>query len=742
MKKTVLTLALALGMMSLPVSAVNYKYGKVTDKVSFINGLLGKMTLDEKIEQCDLLLAGADLDAPSSANERAAIVKGAGAVFNVKGAALSRQYQKVALEESRLGIPLLFGFDCIHGMQTTFPIPLASACSWDMDLIEMADRASAEECAVQGVNWVYTPMLDVTRDARWGRIAEGPGEDPFLAAAIARARVKGFQGTDLSAKNTVATCVKHYVTYGAAESGRDYNAADMSESRLREVYLPPYQAAFVDAKAASVMASFNTLNGVPLSCNKQLLRDILKKEYGFEGFVVSDFEAVMELLRHKVARDTTDAARVAMNGGMDMDMKAGVYRQHLKECIGDGSVSLDVLDDAVKRILGVKYDLGLFDDPYRYIDEKQEKKVVFAQELRDKTREVGKRSIVLLKNDGGLLPLSKDLGKIALIGEVANNKQDMNGCWAPAGSNETVTILEGLQKAVPNTNVVWSEGYKVQTALESDAEALAVAKDADVVVMAMGEKGGMSGEAMSRVHIEIAAHQMDLFRKIKAMGKKVVVLLTNGRPLAIPELAKEADAILETWFLGTQEGLAVADVLFGDYNPSGKLTTTFPQHVGQEPIYYGELPTGRPYRQNHDDPFRSKYRDVPFEPVYPFGYGLSYTTFKYVNMRLSSTSMNRNGKIAVSVDVSNTGKVAGEEIVQMYVEDLWGTVSRPIMELKGFEKIALEPGETKTVTFEITNKALQFWKEGQGWVSEAGKFRVMVGCNSADVESQEFELTE
>lgn len=740
MKKTVL--ALTLCILSLPCFSAGYKYGKVTDKTSFIEGLLGRMTLEEKIEQCDLVLAGADLNAPSSARERALIVKGAGAVFNVKGAALSRQYQKVALEESRLGIPLLFGFDCIHGMQTTFPIPLASACSWDMALIEMADRASAEECAVQGVNWVFTPMLDIARDARWGRIAEGPGEDPFLGAAIARARVRGYQGSDLAAKNTVATCVKHYVTYGAAESGRDYNAADMSEARLREVYLPPYQAAFVDSKAASVMASFNTLNGVPLSCNKQLLRDVLKTEYGFEGFVVSDFEALMELLRHKVARDTTDAARVSMNGGMDMDMKAGVYRLHLKECIEDGSVDIALLDDAVRRILGVKYDLGLFDDPYRYIDEKLEQKVVFSQELRDKTREVAKRSIVLLKNDGGLLPLSKTLGKIALIGEVANDKHDMNGCWAPAGSNETVTILEGLQKAVPATDVAWSEGCKVVSPLESDAEALAVAKDADVVVMTMGEKGEMSGEGMSRVHIEIPAHQMALFRKIKAMGKKVVVLLTNGRPLAVPELAKEADAILETWFLGTQAGYAVADVLFGDYNPSAKLTTTFPQHVGQEPMYYGELPTGRPYFQNHEDAFRSKFRDVPFEPVYPFGYGLSYTTFEYSGLKISSAEMDRSGMITVSVDISNTGSVAGEEIVQMYIEDMWGTVSRPMKELKGFEKIALDPGQTRTVSFVITDKDLQFWKEGQGWISEPGKFRVMVGRNSVDVETAEFELTD
>jgi beta-glucosidase len=745
MKKTIILLSLLIAVTASTVtaSAADYKYGKVTEKTTFIKNLMKRMTLDEKVEQCDLVLAGRDINSKEASDERAHITKGAGAVFNVKGAATARAYQKVAVEETRLGIPLLFGFDCIHGMQTDFPIPLASACSWDMSAIEMAERVAAEEASVQGVNWVFSPMLDIARDARWGRIAEGAGEDPYLGAAVARARVKGFQGNDLSAKNTVATCVKHYVTYGAAESGRDYNCADMSESRLREVYLPPYRAAFVDAGAATTMCSFNSYNGVPVTCNPFLLRKVLKDEYKFKGFVVSDYEAVMELLRHNVACDSADAARVAMIGGLDMDMKAFIYSRYLANEVKSGKVNEKLVDDACARILGVKYDLGLFNDPYRYVDETRENQVILSADHIAKAREVAKRSIVLLKNDGGLLPLSKSLKKITLIGEMGNSKGDMMGCWAVAGRAENaVTILQGLKNAVPNTEVAYSLGYNVGGPLANDNDALNAVKDADVVLMAMGENAGQSGEGRSMTKIEIPEHQMALFHKIKAAGKKVVVLLNNGRPIALPQLAKEADAIVETWFLGTEAGDAIADVIFGDYNPSGKLTTSFPTSTGQEPLYYNQLPTGRPYFQDHNDPYRSKFQDVPFDPVFPFGYGLSYTTFKYSNLRLSADKMNRSGKITVSVDITNTGKVAGEEVAQMYLQDIYATVSRPMLELKGFDKIMIQPGETKTAHFDITNDALQFWKEGQGWISEPGTFKVMVGGNSVDLMETKFNLAE
>jgi beta-glucosidase len=719
-----------------------YKYGPVgNNKSLFISNLMKKMTIEEKVGQLNLVLSGGDPD--GNAKEQAGVIRASkgGAVFNVAGAALARKYQKIAVEGTRLGIPLLFGFDCIHGMKTEFPIPLGEAASWDLKTIEKSTRIAACEASALGVNWVYSPMLDICRDARWGRIAEGAGEDPYLGAQVAKARVIGFQGKSLKDNNTVAVCIKHYIAYGAAEAGRDYNTTDMSERTLREIYLPPFKAA-VEAGAETVMSSFNAYNGVASAANPFLLRKILKGELGLKGFVVADYDAVRELIDHGLAKDSVEAARIAIEGGLDMDMVSNIFRDKLLPLVKRKVVSEKLIDDAVRRILSVKYDLGLFNDPYLYCDENREKTELMSPDKLQAARESAQRSIVLLKNSQQILPLSKSNKTIAVIGEVANSKSDMNGCWCCYSSgNNPVSILDGIKAAAPNSQILYEKGCKVDAnAPEDYSAALDIANKSDVIIMTMGEYAWMSGEAQSRSDIGMPGNQLDLFKKLEALGKPIIVLLTNGRPLAIPYLAEHATAIVETWFLGTEAGNAIADVLFGDYNPSGKLPVSFPYSVGQLPLYYNQLPTGRPHSENLSDPFRSMYKDVSNDALYPFGFGLSYTTFQYSNLRVTNPKMKANDKLEVKVDVKNTGNRAGEEVVQLYIRDLYASVSQPMKSLKKFEKLSILPGQTKTVTFYLSREDLKFYKESAGWITEPGKFYIFVGGNSRDLLKTEFDL--
>jgi beta-glucosidase len=711
----------------------------------FIDNLIRKMTIEEKVGQMYLVMADYGNTGPMNPDSeqgkdlRAGRI---GSIYNVAGADAARKFQKLAVENSRLHIPLIFGFDVIHGMKTIFPIPLAEAASWDLSAMERSARIAAIEASAMGVNWAFAPMVDIARDARWGRIAEGAGEDPYLGSLIAKARVKGFQGDDLSKNNTIVACAKHYAAYGAAEAGRDYNAVDMSERTLREVYLPPYKAA-VEAGVGTLMSSFNTVNGIPSTGNTFLLRKILKGEWNFKGFVVSDFESIKELIPHGFAANEADAARLAANAGMDMDMKSAIYRNELVNLVKKGIVPENYIDEAVRRILTIKYKLGLFDDPYRYCDEHREKTELLTPEHLAAARDIAKKSIVLLKNDQHILPLKKDICKLAVIGPIADSQSDMLGCWGGIGDpKDAISILQGIKLAVsPNTTVLYAKGCEIDSKTPEDfTNALDVARQGEVVVMVIGESGGMSGEAHSRAHIDIPGNQLDLLKEITKLGKPVVVLLTNGRPLTIPWVAENVPAIVETWFLGIQAGNAIADVLFGDYNPSGKLPVSFPYTLGQVPLYYGQLNTGRPLSERPNDFFRSRYIDAPNEALFPFGYGLSYTTFNYSNLRLNKTKMEINDSIEVSVDVKDTGSRSGEEVVQLYIRDLYASVCQPILELKGFKKIFLKSGETETVKFRLSPNDLKYYDVNMKWTVEPGKFNVFVGGNSRDLLKTDFVL--
>ncbi len=711
----------------------------------FIDDLLKKMTLEEKVGQMNQVLADYGENGPLNVNsEQGKDIRAGriGSIFNVAGVENARKLQQLAVENSRLHIPLIFGFDAIHGMKTIFPIPLGEAASWDLESIERSARITAVEASAMGVHWTFSPMVDIARDARWGRIAEGAGEDPYLGSLIAKARVKGFQGDDLHKNNTIAACAKHYAAYGAAIAGRDYNAVDMSEVTLRDVYLPPFKAA-VDAGAATLMSSFNTLNGVPATANEFLLRDILKKEWGFDGFVVSDFESVKELVAHGYAADGADAARLAANAGLDMEMKSELFRKELAKLVEKGVVSEKVLDEAVRRILRIKYKLGLFDDPYRYCNDKREKTELLTPEHVAAARDAARKSVVLLKNTNNLLPLKKNIGTLVVIGAMADSQSDMFGCWGGVGeAKDAVSILQGIKAAVlPQTKVLYAKGCEINAKEPEDfSTALSVAKQADAIVMTMGELASMSGEAQARSNINIPGNQEALLRELLKLEKPVVVLLTNGRPLAIPWVATNVPAIVETWFLGSQAGNAIADVLFGDYSPSGKLTVSFPQVVGQEPFFYNQLSTGRPLAENPDDMFRSRYNDVSNDAVFPFGFGLSYTTFEYSNLRLSQNVLAKGGKIQVSVDVKNTGSRLGEEVVQMYIRNYCASVCQPIRLLKGFKKLAIEPGQAQTVTFTLTPEDLKYHNSKMVWTVEPGKFGVFVGGDSQHTMNKEFTL--
>lgn len=701
------------------------------DIESKIDSLMTLMTLEEKIGQTILYSSGHDITGPVLDKNYIHYIKmgQVGAIFNATGSAYTRKLQKIAIEETRLGIPMLFGYDVIHGYKTIFPIPLGEASSWDLELMEKTSRIAATETSAAGIHWAYAPMVDIARDPRWGRIAESAGEDTYLGSLIAKARVKGFQG-NLNDKNTVLACVKHYAAYGAAQAGRDYHTVDISENTLRNVYLPPFKAA-LDAGAATFMTAFNELNGVPASGNKFLLDDILRKEWGFKGFVVTDYTSINEMVPHGYAENLKHAGELAMNAGVDMDMQGGVYKDYMKSLIEEGKISEERLDEAVKPILRMKFRLGLFDDPFRYSNEENEAQVLLNDKHLETARDAARKAIVLLKNNNNVLPLNIEQ-KIALVGPLANDEFHIIGNWSAQGRRDgiAVSVKEGFEAKGSKFN--YAKGCEITEGDSSGfANAIAIAKSSDVVVMVMGESEGMSGEAASRTSIKLPGLQQKFIAEIRKIGKPIVLVLFNGRPLDLSWENEMVDAIVETWFSGTNGGHAIADVLFGDYNPSGKLTVTFPRNIGQIPIFYNVKNTGRPMNIPAADPrYVSKYIDVENTPLFPFGYGLSYTTFEYKDAAIDSTTLLLKSKITVSVKITNTGGYDGEEIVQLYVKDKFGSITRPVKELKGFEKIFLKKGETKTVEFIITADDLKFYDSNLNFVNEEGDYELFVAGSS------------
>ncbi|AWO02204.1 beta-glucosidase BglX [Chitinophaga alhagiae] len=717
---------------------------------TFIRNLLQRMTLDEKIGQLNLLTSDMDVTGPfMKENYKQDILSGAcGAIFNAYTPQYTRQLQNMAMQ-TRLKIPLLFGYDVIHGHKTIFPIPLGEACTWDMALMEKSARIAAEEASADGLHWTFSPMVDIARDPRWGRVAEGVGEDTWYGMQAAKAKVKGYQGSDLAANNTILACVKHFALYGAAEAGRDYNTVDMSRRQMYQFYLPPYKAA-IEAGVATVMTSFNEVDGIPATGNYWLLSELLRKEWGFRGFVVTDYTSINEMIPHGIVKNEYEAGELALKAGVDMDMQGGIYAGQLKKLVQNKKISMQEIDRAVTRVLEAKYKLGLFSDPYRYCDSQRAAAQIMSPAHLQAAREIAQRSIVLLKNSNNLLPLKKG-AHVALIGPLADSKKDMIGNWSAAGDHKkAVTLREALQERV---NLAYAQGANItgDTGLlkklnitdtgrtdEMLQAAVEIARKAEVVVLALGESQGMSGEAASRSDIGLPANQRRLLEAILGAGKPVVLVLMNGRPLTLEWENAHVPAILETWFLGTQAGHAIADVLLGDYNPSGKITMTFPRNVGQVPIYYNHKNTGRPLDPNNK--YTSKYLDVSNEPLYPFGYGLSYTTFAYDNLRLDKNSMRLRDKLRVSVTVTNSGALDGEEVVQLYIQDVTASVNRPVKELKGFQKIMLRKGESREVVFNITAEDLKFYDRNMQYTAEPGAFKVFVGTNSRDVAEAVFEL--
>jgi beta-glucosidase len=730
---------------------------------TFVSTLMSKMTLDEKIGQLNLLTGGeATTGSAVSTDVESKIKKGlVGGIFSLTTPARIRKAQEIAVQQTRLKIPIIFGQDVIHGYKTTFPIPLALSCTWDMALIEKTARIAAIEATADGINWTFSPMVDISRDARWGRISEGSGEDTYLGSQIAKAMVKGYQGDDLSKYNTMMACVKHFALYGAAEAGRDYNTTDMSLDRMYNEYLPPYKAA-LDAGAGSIMTSFNDINGVPATANKWLMTDLLRKQWGFKGMVVTDYTAVNELIDHGLG-DLQTVSALSLNAGIDMDMVGEGFLTTLKKSVQQGKVKQQRIDDACRLVLEAKYKLGLFDDPFRYCSEERAKTEILKLEHLDFARKVAGASFVLLKNDNNTLPLKKK-GTIALIGPLANSGSNMPGTWSVNSDlANTRSLLQGMQAAVGNevkllhslgSNLLADAQYQERATMfgrdiprdnrpeeEIINEALKLAKQADIVVAALGESSEMSGEASSRTNIEIPDVQKRLLQALLKTGKPVVLVLFTGRPLALKWENENVPAILNVWFGGTQAATAIPDVLFGSVNPSGKLTATFPQNVGQVPIYYAHKNTGRPLAEGKwFSKFRSNYLDVSNDPLYPFGYGLSYTTFAYSNLRLSKNSFKSGGSITASIEVKNTGTFEGKEVVQLYLQDLVGSSTRPVKELKGFEKISLKPGESRTVNFKISEQDLKFYNTALKFVAEPGDFKVYIGGNSRDVTAANFKF--
>jgi beta-glucosidase len=706
-----------------------------------VNDLLARMTLEEKVGQLQQLDSVPKLWRVRD-EHRDLIPRGlVGSFLNVRGARNINEAQRMAVEQSRLKIPLLFGFDVIHGYRTIFPIPLGEASSWDPALVERSARIAAAEAAATGLKWTFAPMVDIARDPRWGRIMEGSGEDPYLGAIVARARVRGFQGPDPAAPERVLACAKHWVAYGAAEGGRDYDTVDLSEQTLRSVYFPPFRAA-LEAGAGTVMSSFNTINGVPGSANPFTLTQVLRQEWQFAGFVVSDYESIKELLAHGVAADEADAARQALMAGIDMEMVSRLFGHHLPWLIEQGQVPRARLDEALRRILRIKFRLGLFEQPYA--DLAREAKVVGASEHQAAAREITGRCMVLLKNDRGVLPLKPQAKSIAVIGPLADDPDAPLSHWRGASRVEDViTLLAGIRaKAAdrPGMQVVYAKGCEIEGgSTEGFAEAVRLARQSDVAVVALGELSRMSGEGGSRSSLDLPGHQLDLIKAIHATGTPTAVVLFNGRPLTIGWVADHVPAILESWLPGTQGGHAITDVLFGSVNPGGKLPVTFPRAVGQVPLYYNHLNTGRPPKA--DNRYTSKYLDIPVEPLFPFGHGLSYTRFQLSNLCLSSRTIPTDGRLTASVDVQNVGDRAGDEVVQLYIRDVVASVARPVKELAGFERMTLQPGEKKTARFELGPDRLGFYNRQLQFVVEPGEFRIIAGTSSVGGLEDRFEVT-
>jgi len=727
-----------------------------------VEALLSKMTLQEKIGQMNQYngfwnFTGPSPDGGDQKIKYDHLANGlVGSMLNVRGVKEVRAVQKIAVEKSRLGIPLIFGFDLIHGYQSVFPIPLAEAASWDLEAIQRSASLSAKEAAVAGINWTFAPMVDITRDARWGRVMEGAGEDPYLGSLVAAARVHGFQGDDLASPFTIAASAKHFAAYGFAEAGRDYNTVDIGLNTLHNIVLPPFKAA-VDAGIKTFMNSFNDLNGIPATADAYLQRDLLKGEWGFDGFVVSDWGSIREMVDHGYAKDRKQAGEMSVLGGSDMDMESSIYVNELEALLEEKKINIAHIDDAVKRILKVKFELGLFDDPYLYCNEELEKQITGSQELVQANLDVAKKSIVLLKNENTILPLKKEGQKIGLIGPLAADKNSPLGNWRIAAvNNSAVSVLEGFQSYKGN-KISHAQGVKLvnkvpdgfheevqinttdKTGIE---EAIALAKEVDVVVMVLGEYGFQSGEGRSRAFLNLPGFQQELLEKVAEVNPNIVLVVMNGRPLILNWASENIPAIVEAWHLGSQSGHAIAQVLYGDYNPSGKLPMSFPRSVGQLPIYYNHKSTGRPGADGEDmgSVFWSHYGDEKNSPLYPFGYGLSYTQFEYSPLQLSDDIMDKGGSLKASIKLKNTGKFKGKEVVQFYIQDPYASATRPVKELKGFQMVELNPGETKEVSFRITEEQLKFYNARQKWEAESGTFYVFIGSNSAVKEKKAFEL--
>ncbi|HJV77148.1 MAG TPA: beta-glucosidase BglX [Paludibacter sp.] len=740
-------------------------YFKADPKMDqFISNLMSQMTIDEKLGQLNLPSSGDFVTGEAKSSDIGKKVEEGkvGGLFNIKGVEKIRDIQKVAVEKSRLKIPMIFGMDVIHGYETNFPIPLGLASSWDMALIEQSAQIAAQEATADGICWTFSPMVDVSRDPRWGRVAEGSGEDVYLGSQIAKAMVHGYQGNDLSAKNTMMSCVKHYALYGAVEAGRDYNTVDMSKLRMYNDYLPTYKAA-VDAGAGSVMASFNEVDGIPATANRWLQTEVLRNQWGFGGFVVTDFTGINEMVSHGIG-DLQHVSALALKAGIDMDMVGEGFLTTLKKSLDEGKVTQAEIDQAVRRILEAKYRLGLFDDPYKYCDVNRAKTEIYNQKNRAIARSISSQSMVLMKNANEVLPLKKT-GTVAVIGPLANNPENMPGTWSVAAKHsQAISLLNGLKETVGDkVNFVYAKGSNFEYSAEQEArsamfgknsyrdnrpvdqilkEAIEVAKKADVIVAALGEASEMSGECSSRSDISIPQSQKDLLVELKKLGKPIVLVLFTGRPLVLNQEKEIADAILNVWFPGSEAGYAISDVLFGKVNPSGKLPMSFPRSVGQIPLYYNYKSTGRP--ENEEDKFekfRSVYLDVPNSPLYPFGYGLSYTTFNYSDVSLSSSKLQGNETLKASVTLTNTGKYDGAEIVQLYIRDVVGSITRPVKELKGFQKIMLKAGESKTVTFDITTEDLKFYNSDLKYDWESGDFEIKIGGNSKDLKTASVNWT-
>ena len=752
-KSMLITMAVALGALS--AQAVDQ-----AKMDQFINDLMGKMTLQEKIGQLNLPVTGDIITGSSVSGDVVGKIKAGqvGGLFNMKGVQSIRALQEVAVKQSRLGIPLIFGMDVIHGYETVFPIPFAMSMSWDMDAIRNSARIAAIEATADGICWTFSPMVDICREPRWGRMSEGNGEDPFLGAAICRAMIEGYQGADLTDKATMMACVKHFALYGAPEAGRDYNTVDMSRVRMFNEYFPPYKAG-VDAGAGSYMTSFNVIDYIPATGNHWLLTEVLRDRWGFDGFVVTDYTAISEMINHGMG-DLQTVSALALKAGTDMDMVADGFLSTLEKSLSEGKVTMADIDKACRRILEAKYKLGLFDDPYRYLDAKRAKKEIYTDAHRAEARKLATETFVLLQNKDNVLPL-KRTGKIALVGPLANTRANMPGTWSVAAASDRYsTLLEAMRRAVGDkAEVMYAKGCNVcyDAELEKNStmfgremrderpvdvmreEAVRIAKECDVIVAAMGEPSEMSGESSSRSELTILDAQKDLLIALKATGKPIVLLNFSGRATVMDWEVENIPTILNVWFGGSEAADAICDVVFGDVAPSGKLTVTMPRNVGQVPIYYNHLNTGRP-NPKWFSKFTSNYLDVPNDPLFPFGYGLSYTTFQYSPLSLSSNTMTTGGNIKASVTVTNTGNCEGTEVVQLYIRDMVGSIARPVQELKGFERISLKPGESRNVTFTIDAELLKFYNSDLKYVCEPGEFEVMVGTNCREVQRQKFTL--